>query len=166
MLSGSICKCFRLGYYIDVYVNVNHIMLKLNPVKPEIANDGETQDLTYTISELAKEFGITTRAIRFYEDEHLISPERIGRQRIYSGRDYTRLKLILRGKRLGFTLADIADMLNLYDSEPGEKAQLEVALVKARQRRQSLEQQLDDLKLTMTELDAFETSCREQLKNL
>ncbi|NKB37232.1 MAG: MerR family transcriptional regulator [Gammaproteobacteria bacterium] len=141
-------------------------MLKLNPVKPEIANDGETQDLTYTISELAKEFGITTRAIRFYEDEHLISPERIGRQRIYSGRDYTRLKLILRGKRLGFTLADIADMLNLYDSEPGEKAQLEVALVKARQRRQSLEQQLDDLKLTMTELDAFETSCREQLKNL
>ncbi len=141
-------------------------MLKPSSSNPQSAIKTEQGESHYSISELAKEFGITTRAIRFYEAEQLISPQRVGRKRLYSGRDYTRLKLILRGKRLGFSLSEIADMLNLYDSEPGEKAQLEVALSKAAQRRKILEQQLEDLNLTMSELDAFESACRQQLNSI
>ena len=126
----------------------------------------EKGSISFSISDLAREFGITTRAIRFYEDQRLIQPQRAGRQRIYSTRDYTRLKLILRGKRLGFSLSEIGDMLNLYDSEPGERAQLEVAIGKASQKRKILEQQLEDLKLTLAELDAFEASCRKQLNSI
>ena len=125
-----------------------------------------TGELKYSISELSREFGITTRAIRFYEDEGLLSPERMGRQRIYRPRDYTRLKLILRGKRLGFSLGEIRDMLNLYDDEPGEAAQLEVALGKSAQRKSMLEQQLEDIRLTLEELNDFEHNCRQRLNEL
>ena len=125
-----------------------------------------TGELKYSISQLSREFGITTRAIRFYEDEGLLSPERMGRQRIYRPRDYTRLKLILRGKRLGFSLGEIRDMLNLYDDEPGEAAQLEVALGKSAQRKSMLEQQLEDIRLTLEELNDFEHNCRQRLNEL
>ncbi len=118
---------------------------------------------SYSISELAKEFGLTTRAIRFYEDEKLISPFRAGRQRIYSPRDYTRLKLILRGKRLGFSLTEIRGMFDLYDSEPGEAGQLKLALDKAANRKILLEQQLEDIQLTMNELIEFENQCKARL---
>ena len=128
--------------------------------------DEASKEQTYSISELAKEFGLTTRAIRFYEDEKLISPLRAGRQRIYSPRDYTRLKLILRGKRLGFSLTDIRGMFDLYDSEPGEAAQLKLALDKAAKRKILLEQQLEDIQLTMDELTKFENQCKACLHEM
>jgi len=80
---------------------------------------------TYSIADLAREFDVTHRAIRFYEDEGLLSPARAGTRRVYSKRDWVRLKLILRGKRLGFSLAEVHEMLELYDSAPDERPQLE-----------------------------------------
>ena len=85
---------------------------------------------THTISELAKEFDITTRTIRFYEDQGLLHPERHGRNRVYLPRDRIRLKLVLRGKRLGFSLSDISEIIGLYDTEIGETGQLHYFLVK------------------------------------
>jgi len=128
--------------------------------------DKSMQEQTYSISELAKEFGLTTRTIRFYEDEQLVSPLRAGRQRIYSVRDYTRLKLILRGKRLGFSLTEIRGMFDLYDSEPGEAGQLQLALDKAAQRKTLLEQQLEDIQLTMDELTEFENVCKARIAEM
>ena len=140
--------------------------MNANPQSAADAMALSSADIQYSISELSKEFEITTRAIRFYEDEGLIAPQRRGRQRIYSTRDYTRLKLILRGKRLGFSLGEIRDMLNLYDDEPGEGAQLEVALSKSAKRKNILQQQLEDIKLTLSELDEFENNCRQRLSEL
>ncbi|MDT8428911.1 MAG: MerR family DNA-binding transcriptional regulator [Pseudomonadales bacterium] len=121
---------------------------------------------TYTISELAREFDITTRAIRFYESEHLINPARQGRNRLYSQRDHTRLKLILRGKRLGFALTEIREMFALYDSEQGEQAQLNLVLSKVKARRQLLQQQLEDIQLSLHELDEQEKRCLQRLRSL
>jgi DNA-binding transcriptional MerR regulator len=120
----------------------------------------------YSISQLAKEFDVSTRTIRFYEDEGLVTPRRLGRQRIYSTRDQTRLKLILRGKRLGFSLSEIRDMFDLYDSEPGEVAQLQLILAKVEKRKLFLEQQLDDVQTTMLEISAFENQCRHRLQQM
>lgn len=121
---------------------------------------------TYNISALAGEFDITTRAIRFYESEGLLTPRRDGRTRLYSQRDYTRLKLILRGKRLGFSLTEVREMFDLYDSEPGELAQLDHVLDKVAQRKAMLEQQLEDIHLTLLELGEFENQCRNRLREM
>lgn len=113
---------------------------------------------TYSISELANEFGITPRAVRFYEEKGLISPLRNGQDRVYSKRDRGRLILILRGKRLGFSLADIREMIDLYDPEDGQKEQLRVTLQKSRERIDALKQQRADIDDVLNEL---ETSCEE-----
>ena len=89
----------------------------------------------HSISELAQEFDITTRTIRFYEDKGLLQPKRNGRQRIYSRRDYVRLRLILRGKRLGLSLSEISDTIELYDTDQGELGQLDSFLQTIRERR-------------------------------
>lgn len=115
---------------------------------------------TYTISELAREFDVTTRTIRFYEDEGLLSPERRGQARIYSARDRVLLKLILRGKRLGFSLAECRELFDLYDPEGGNKAQLQLMLDKLAERRKALEQQLNDIRLMQIELDTAEARIR------
>ena len=94
---------------------------------------------TYSITDLAQEFDVTTRTIRFYEDQGLLAPKRRGQTRIYGPRDRTRLKLILRGKRLGFSLGEVAEMVLLYDSDPGEIGQLHLFLDKIRERRNGLE---------------------------
>ena len=120
----------------------------------------------YTISELAHEFGITTRTIRFYEDEDLLQPGRNGRQRIYSRRDYVRLKLILRGKRLGLSLSEISDIIELYDSDQGETGQLASFLDSIRERRSVLKQQRTDIDATLRELQRIERRCRNRLKTL
>ena len=120
----------------------------------------------YTISELAREFDITTRTIRFYEDENLLQPGRNGRQRIYSRRDYIRLKLILRGKRLGLSLSEIADIIELYDSDKGETGQLESFLDSIRERRVVLKQKRADVDATLRELQRIERRCRNRLKTL
>ena len=133
----------------------------------ETGEGSETEEnRTYTISQLAKEFDLTTRTIRFYEDEGLISPSRKGRQRIYSSRDRTHLKLVLRGKRLGFTLTEIREMFDLYDSEPGESGQLRLILGRVSERKALLEQQLEDIKITMHELTEFENQCKLRLEEM
>lgn len=121
---------------------------------------------TYTIGELAKEFDITPRSIRFYEEQELISPTRTGMNRIYNNKDRVRLKLILRGKRLGFSLAEAKNLFELYDSNPDSAMQLETMLSMTEQKRAVLRQQLEDIQMLMGELDEVEARCREELTEL
>jgi len=131
-----------------------------------VAHLDRDAEATFTITQLAQEFDITTRAIRFYEDQNLLSPKRRGQTRIYDQRDRTRLKLILRGKRLGFSLAEVGGIINMYDSEPGEKAQLDFFIAKIRERCAMLKQQREDIEVTLEELDAVEKRCHARLKEL
>ena len=119
---------------------------------------------TYTISELAREFALTTRAIRFYEDSGLVAPERAGSARIYGERERVRIKLILRGKRLGLSLAEIRELLDLYEVARNERAQLSKFLALLADRRARLLQQKDDIDATLAEIDGVERECRRRLK--
>ncbi|MCM5571499.1 MerR family DNA-binding transcriptional regulator [Burkholderiaceae bacterium FT117] len=124
---------------------------------------------TYTISELAREFDVTPRTIRFYEDQGLLAPERAGtggRQRVYSQRDRTRLKLTLRGKRLGLSLSEIRDLIDMYDSPSDTVAQLERFLAVLARHRRTLEQQLRDLEETLAEIETHEARARGLLAEL
>lgn len=121
---------------------------------------------TYTITELAREFDITPRAIRFYEDQGLISPTREGaggRNRVYAARDRTRLKLTLRGKRLGLTLQEIKSLVDMYDSQKDTVAQLQCFLDVLAQHRKTLEQQREDIEASLAEISAHEAECRRML---
>ncbi|MBX9810577.1 MAG: MerR family DNA-binding transcriptional regulator [Burkholderiales bacterium] len=118
---------------------------------------------TYTISDLAKEFEVTTRTIRHYEEQGLISPRREGTNRIFSNRDRVRLKLALRGKRLGFSLSDIRELFELYDLAKDEKKQLEEFLAKLEKRRAFLEQQREDIEVMLNEIRFFANQCRRLL---
>ena len=122
----------------------------------------------YTITDLAREFDITTRAIRFYEDQGLLAPTREGSgglRRIYTPRDRTRLKLTLRGKRLGFSLLEIKQLLDLYESPGDTLPQLTAFLDSLASQRRALERQLEDLTATLGELDQYEAQCRTLLAN-
>lgn len=121
---------------------------------------------TWTISELADEFGITLRAIRHYEDVGLISPERRGTSRVFHARDRIRLQLILRGRRLGFSLPEIRTIVNMYDEQPGESGQLHYLLEQIAVRRTELERLRRDIDETMVELDRVEARCHEDLAAL
>ncbi|PHS19197.1 MAG: MerR family transcriptional regulator [Kangiella sp.] len=114
------------------------------------------ETLTYSISELSKEFEITPRSIRYYEAEGLISPQRQGSQRVYHRGDLIRLQLILRGKRVGFSLSEIREIINLYDSPKGEQKQTTLLLGKIEERRNALYQQQKDIKTMLSELDRLE----------
>lgn len=109
----------------------------------------------YTISDLAKHFDITTRAIRFYESEGLLSPKRENNRRVYNEKDRIRLKLILRGKRLGFTLSEIKTTMDLYDNQPNEIAQLQYVLRIIENHRKTLEQKQNDINSTLADMDAM-----------
>jgi DNA-binding transcriptional MerR regulator len=109
----------------------------------------------FTISDLSAEFGVTARALRFYEDEGLIAPERRGLQRIYSHRDRARLAWILRGKRVGFSLAEIREMIDLYDIGDGRRVQRQVTLERCRERIALLERQKLDIDAALAELADF-----------
>ncbi len=110
----------------------------------------------FTIGELSTDFSLSSRAIRFYEDQGLLSPQRVGSNRVYTKRDRARLQLILRGKRLGFSISDIREFLDLYDTDRTKRTQMAVALDRTRSRIQDLEQQLDDITVTLAELRDME----------
>ncbi len=121
----------------------------------------------HSIGDLAREFAVTTRTIRFYEDAGMLSPARSGgRQRIFDQRDRVRLKLILRGKRLGFALAEIREIIDIYDAAPGEAGQLRLLLEKIAGRRQELEDKRRDLDASLADLDRVAAQCRERLTDL
>jgi DNA-binding transcriptional MerR regulator len=130
-------------------------------VLDKVVLDAEPPALS--IGELADMLGITTRTIRFYEDRGLLLPRRVGKTRVYGDRDRIRLQLILRGKRLGFSLAEIRDWLDLYDLEDGQRRQYEVLLTESRKRIAHLEQQRLDITTTLDELKTIEAFAMEQL---
>ncbi len=121
---------------------------------------------SYTITDLARELDITTRTIRFYEDKGLLRPARDGLKRIYSRADRTRLKLVLRGKRLGWPLDEIRKMIELYDIPGGEAQQLTMMIDRIDTSRQTLLQQRDDIELALREFDEIEARCQSQLQAL
>lgn len=118
----------------------------------------------FSISELAREFDVTPRAIRFYEDQGLLSPRREGQRRVYTPRDRTRLKLTLRGKRLGLTLSEIRELIDLYEPGRDERPQLERFLAVLEAHIASLLQQRHDIEAQLSELQAFQKKVRKQLK--
>ena len=120
----------------------------------------------FSISELAREFDITTRSIRFYEDQGLLNPAREGQTRIYSKQDRVRLKLTLRGKRLGFSLAEIRELFDLYDADKSSRTQLQTMLGLVEEKRETLQQQMEDIRMVLLELDAAEQRCQQALNQL
>jgi len=137
-------------------------MSSQNPARVPVTQE----PATWTITELSREFSITTRTIRFYEDRGLLRPARRGQQRIYSRSDRTRLKLVLRGKRLGWPLDDIREMIELYETPGGEQKQLTLMLERITQSRDTLLQQREDINLALHEFDEIETRCKKQLSVL
>ncbi|HHQ4675175.1 TPA: MerR family transcriptional regulator [Aeromonas veronii] len=124
------------------------------------------KEITYSISELAHEFDVTPRTIRYYEDEGLLTPLREGQTRIYSHRDKIRLKLTLRGKRLGFSLAEIRELFDMYDTDKSSKNQLHSMIQLIEAKRGALRQQLEDIQMVMAELEAAEQRCVNSLNSL
>ncbi|MCA0942616.1 MerR family DNA-binding transcriptional regulator [Salipiger pacificus] len=121
-------------------------------------------DKLFSISDLSKELGVTPRTIRFYEEQGLLLPQRVGTNRIYTARDRGRLILILRGKRLGFTLKDIREYLDLYDADPTQREQIDTLLGKVRHRIQELDEQLETLRVTLGELREIEQMSLDALE--
>ena len=119
---------------------------------------------SYGIAELAWEFDITTRTVRFYEDKGLLSPERDGQRRIYGPRDRVRLKLIMRGKRLGLSLEEIGELMDLYDADPSEVTQLTQFIDVIRARKSALEVQKQDIEDSLAEMTRIEKQCADLLQ--
>ena len=125
----------------------------------------EKERAEFSIGELAREFDVTPRAIRFYEAEGLLAPRRDGQRRIYTARDRTRLKLTLRGKRLGLTLSEIRDLIDMYEPGRDERPQLERFLAVLQRHKAALEQQREDIDAQLAEIAAFEKKVRKQLRH-
>jgi DNA-binding transcriptional MerR regulator len=125
----------------------------------------ETERAEFSISELAREFAITPRAIRFYEDQGLLAPRREGQRRIYTPRDRTRLKLTLRGKRLGLTLSEIRELIDMYEPGRDERPQLERFLDVLESHKASLLQQRADIEAQLAEIQSFEKKIRKRLRS-
>jgi DNA-binding transcriptional MerR regulator len=142
---------------VDVYVNVMPTLR---------SKERLMSDRTWTIGELADEFDTTLRTIRFYEDRGLLAPERRGSTRIFHDRDRVRLQLILRGRRLGFTLDEIAHVINMYDETPGERGQLAFLIADIDKRREALLAKRRDLDEALAELDDLERRCQTDLERL
>jgi DNA-binding transcriptional MerR regulator len=119
----------------------------------------QTSSDLYSVTELATELSITPRAIRFYETKGLIKPQRAGTTRVYNHRDRARMQLILRGKRLGFTLSDIKEYLDMYEVDPSREKQVKLLLAKVDRRISELEQQREDLETTLVELEEMRQQC-------
>lgn len=132
--------------------------------RPHQSAPASKPETTYTISELSKEFGITTRTIRFYESRGLISPQRVGTNRRYSKRDRARLILILRGRNLGFTVEDVGQYLALYDADPGQLAQTHHLLDMVTASIAELERKREDITRALADLGDIRQKCEEHLK--
>ncbi len=133
------------------------------PAAEPTCPEGPAAGGSYSIGDLAREFDLTTRAIRFYEDCGLITPQRAGRNRVYSARDRARLKLTLRGKRLGLTLAEVKELLDMYESPRDTEPQLRKYLQVLGEHRQQLELQAADLQATLDEVRAHESEAQRLL---
>ncbi|GGB58499.1 MerR family transcriptional regulator [Roseibium aquae] len=120
----------------------------------------------YTITQLTQEFDITTRTLRFYEAQGLVTPQRRGRQRLYNPADRTRIKLILRGKRLGFSLAEIREIIEMYGKAPGEAGQLKLLMEKITARRAELLEKRNDIEVSLAELDQVEAGARARMAEI
>lgn len=119
--------------------------------------------ITFAISDLAREFGITPRTIRFWEDQGILAPEREGSKRVFTRRDRARLKMALRGKRLGLSLAEIKDLIGMYASTEDETPQLQECLRIMARRREALAQQREDIEAMLAEIGQFEQLCEQEL---
>lgn len=122
-----------------------------------------SQPATFSISDLAREFAITPRTIRFWEDQGILAPQREGQKRIFTRRDRARLKMALRGKRLGLSLAEIKDLIGMYNSTEDETPQLMECLRVMQKRRSALEQQREDIEAMLAEIGQFEEQCQREL---
>ena len=139
--------------YVYVNVNLNTLTeLKMSPVK------------SFSISELAAHYAITPRTIRFYEDQGLLKPKRVNGQRVYNEKDFVRLKLVLRGKRIGFSLAEIKQTISLYDTHSGSRAQLEYVLSTIESHRRDLSERKQDIEKTLADMDDVYARLKEQLE--
>ncbi|PXX48661.1 MULTISPECIES: MerR family transcriptional regulator [Aquitalea] len=118
---------------------------------------------TFSISELAREFDVTTRTIRFYEDQGLLEPQRAGQRRIYSRRDRVRLMLILRGKRIGLSLLEIRELFDLYDAASNDEPQLREFIRILSRKEQQLQEQLDDIRVVLGEIGQIRSQCEKAL---
>jgi DNA-binding transcriptional MerR regulator len=123
-------------------------------------------DPSWTIAQIAQEFGVTHRTVRHYEQLGLLSPERRGTVRVYRRRDRIRMELIMRGRRLGFGLDEIRRIIDMYDEQPGEEGQLRYLLAQIARQRVELEERRRDIELTLTELDRVEERCLEDLARI
>jgi DNA-binding transcriptional MerR regulator len=123
-------------------------------------------DKLYTITELTREFGVSTRTLRFYEDEGLIHPERRGRTRLFRPADRRLIQEILRGRRIGFTISEIREIIQVYRDPPGEIGQLELLMKKVNEKREDLRQKRRDIDETLTELDNVEEACLTRLAEI
>jgi len=135
------------------------------PESPGATAPGASADALYSVSQLARQLGVTARTIRFYEDKHLIAPQRAGTTRVYTHRDRARLMLILRGKRLGFSLREIKEFLDLYDVDPTHHMQLRQLLAGVRKRMGKLREQRAAIDESLTELTEIERQCEEVLES-
>jgi len=151
--------------FIDVYVNVNYTIAMTQASFDAERGAAKTPARTWTIAALAKEFGVTPRAIRFYEDGGLIAPARQGTSRIYSAGDRARLGWILRGKRLGFSLGEIRELLDLYHSDRSGVQQIKGVLRKSREHIAELEKRLRDLRTQLAEFREVEAHAMEFLRD-
>lgn len=118
---------------------------------------------TFSITDLSREFAITPRTIRFWEDQGILAPQREGSKRVFTRRDRARLKMALRGKRLGLSLAEIKDLIGMYNSTEDETPQLLECLRVMSKRREALEQQREDIEAMLAEIAQFERLCQEEL---
>ena len=141
-------------------------MVVLLDVDVNVKHPATVPARTWTIAEIADEFGITHRTVRYYEDKGLVTPERRGTLRVFHPRDRTRLRLVLRGKRLGFPLDEIRTIVDMYDQQPGESGQLSYLLDQIDERRGDLWLRRRDIDAALAELDDLERRCRTDLARL
>lgn len=142
------------------------MIIKTKKLTPKMTLIKKAKVASYSISDLSKEFDITTRSIRFYEDQGLLAPTRKGQTRIYSQRDKVRLKLVLRGKRLGFSLAETGRLFELYDADKSSAKQLTIMMELIAEKKVDLKQKLDDISALLIELNDIENNCQKILTTL